>query len=451
MFANIEIISNNTYNFSHFTYIIPKKYQGKVQQGTIVEIKFRNKILNGIIVSTSSKTNINKLNNIEKVIHNLDSIQFKYLQCIASVNRINVGMLLYNLFDVGSYGNQKKLSSKSTTNISFEGISEIIYKKKNVFFVPSLKQSKLLYDKLKNVIDIDYFQKFGGKDELTKIIKNKSYSNIILLSTNFEKINIENDVNYIFYDSNSSAYKLPKLNELNIIESAYLKNAVFGGHFLFISEFPNFEYFNQRWIPKEIYDYKIEYFVSNNLKDNIELISYKYPNEKFNYYSNEQLPNIKNFNFINNLDDSKLDTLIIQNPNISNNKILNSFKLIYLLRILNVAKKRNIKIFVFSSNAIDINKTLNSNNMITWINNEIDVRKKYGPNNFYKIYSVYSDELINNIDEKYFLGPKKANNKFIYELQIKLTDKLDYELLQNIYKIIKDCEIKRIRHISWMK
>jgi len=196
MFANIEIISNNTYNFSHFTYIIPKKYQGKVQQGTIVEIKFRNKILNGIIVSTSSKTNINKLNNIEKVIHNLDSIQFKYLQCIALVNRINVGMLLYNLFDIGSYGNQKKLSSKSTTNISFEGISEIIYKKKNVFFVPSLKQSKLLYDKLKNVIDIDYFQKFGGKDEIIKIIKNKNYSNIILLSNNFEKINIENPADY---------------------------------------------------------------------------------------------------------------------------------------------------------------------------------------------------------------------------------------------------------------
>ena len=78
MFANIEIISNNTYNFSNFTYIIPKKFQGKVHQGTIVEIKFRNKNLNGIIVSTSSKTNINKLNNIEKVIHNLDSIQFQY-------------------------------------------------------------------------------------------------------------------------------------------------------------------------------------------------------------------------------------------------------------------------------------------------------------------------------------------------------------------------------------
>jgi hypothetical protein len=24
-------------------------------------------------------------------------------------------------------------------------------------------------------------------------------------------------------------------------------------------------------------------------------------------------------------------------------------------------------------------------------------------------------------------------------------------LLQNIYKLIKDCEIKRIRHISWTK
>jgi hypothetical protein len=86
--------------------------------------------------------------------------------------------------------------------------------------------------------------------------------------------------------------------------------------------------------------------------------------------------------------------------------------------------------------------------MSRWINNEISIRKKYGPNNFVKIYSIYSDKLIENFSLDYLIGPKIVNDKYIYELQIKLSDKIDYELLQNFYKIIKDCEIKRIRHIS---
>jgi hypothetical protein len=36
----------------------------------------------------------------------------------------------------------------------------------------------------------------------------------------------------------------------------------------------------------------------------------------------------------------------------------------------------NLQIIVFSSNELDINKTLNSVNMIDWINNEINVREK---------------------------------------------------------------------------
>lgn len=448
MYANIEIISNNTYNFSTFTYKIPTQFQGKVREGSVTKIKFRNRDLLGVVLKIEDKTNIENLNSVEKIVHNLDNIQFKYLKFIALVNRINVGILIYNLFDLKTFTLQKKTANKSITNLSFSQINKINYREKNVFFVPSLKQSKLLYDKLKDVIDIDYYQKFGGKDELQKVINTKQFTNIILLSNNFEKINIKDRYNYIFYDSNSNAYKLPKLNELNVIESAYLKNCLFGGHFIFISEFPNFEYFNQNWIPQDKYEYEIEYFISNKLKDNIELINHKYPNKIFNYYSNEKLPSVKNFNYIDNLDDSKLDTLIIQNPNISKNRILNSFKLIYLLKILNHAKNLNLQIIVFSSNELDINKTLNSVNMTDWINNENNVRKKYGPNNLFKIYSIYSDTLIKNKDLKYLLGPKIVNDKYIYELQIKLDDKLDYELLQNIYKLTKDCEIKRIRHIS---
>ena len=47
-----------------------------------------------------------------------------------------------------------------------------------------------------------------------------------------------------------------------------------------------------------------------------------------------------------------------------------------------------------------------------------------------------------------FLGPKILNDSYIYEFQIKLDDELNYEMMQKIFKIIKDCEIKRIRHIS---
>ena len=89
--------------------------------------------------------------------------------------------------------------------------------------------------------------------------------------------------------------------------------------------------------------------------------------------------------------------------------------------------------------------------MNKWKKNEIDIRKKYGPSNLFKIYSVYSSRIIEGVDIDYFLGPNILNGSYLYELQIKLDDELNYEMMQKIFKIIKDCEIKRIRHISWMK
>jgi len=357
-------------------------------------------------------------------------------------------MLIYNLFNIDTYKEQKTVSESTLINLTFNQIDKVVYKKNNVFFVSSLKQSKELYDLLKDSLSIDYYQKFGGKDELNKILSDKTFSNIIVLSNNFEKINIVNNTNYIFYDSNSISYKLPKLNELSIIESAYLKNYIFGGNYIFISEFPNFEFFNYQWQPTNDYNYDIEYFISNNTKDNIELLNYKYSDTTLNYYSSEILSNNKQLNYIDNLNSDKVDTIIIQNPSISKNKILNSYKLIYLLKMLNYAVKKNLKIIVFSSFELDINKSLNSTNMNSWINNEIDIRKKYGPSNLFKIYSVYSSRLIEGVDFDNFLGPKILNDSYIYELQIKLDDELNYEMMQKIFKIIKDCEIKRIRHIS---
>ena len=448
MFANVEVISNNTYTFSNFTYEVPGSIKDKIKVGSVVQVTFRNKQLFGIVVKLNAETNIKKLNTITSIKTTFNDKQFSYLKYLATINRINIGMLIYNLFNIDTYKEQKTVSESTLINLTFNQIDKVVYKKNNVFFVSSLKQSKELYDLLKDSLSIDYYQKFGGKDELNKILSDKTFSNIIVLSNNFEKINIVNNTNYIFYDSNSISYKLPKLNELSIIESAYLKNYIFGGNFIFISEFPNFEFFNYQWQPTNDYNYDIEYFISNNTKDNIELLNYKYSDTTLNYYSSEILSNNKQLNYIDNLNSDKVDTIIIQNPSISKNKILNSYKLIYLLKMLNYAVKKNLKIIVFSSFELDINKSLNSTNMNSWINNEIDIRKKYGPSNLFKIYSVYSSRLIEGVDFDNFLGPKILNDSYIYELQIKLDDELNYEMMQKIFKIIKDCEIKRIRHIS---
>ena len=448
MFANVEVISNNTYTFSNFTYEVPSSIKDKIKVGSVVQVTFRNKQLFGIVVKLNAETNIRKLNTIISIKTTFNDKQFSYLKYLATINRINIGMLIYNLFNIDTYKEQKTVSESTLINLTFNQIDKVVYKKNNVFFVSSLKQSKELYDLLKDSLSIDYYQKFGGKDELNKILSDKTFSNIIVLSNNFEKINIVNNTNYIFYDSNSISYKLPKLNELSIIESAYLKNYIFGGNFIFISEFPNFEFFNYQWQPTNDYNYDIEYFISNNTKDNIELLNYKYSDTTLNYYSSEILSNNKQLNYIDNLNSDKVDTIIIQNPSISKNKILNSYKLIYLLKMLNYAVKKNLKIIVFSSFELDINKSLNSTNMNSWINNEIDIRKKYGPSNLFKIYSVYSSRLIEGVDFDNFLGPKILNDSYIYELQIKLDDELNYEMMQKIFKIIKDCEIKRIRHIS---
>ena len=448
MFANVEVISNNTYTFSNFTYEVPSSIKDKIKVGSVVQVTFRNKQLFGIVVKLNAETNIKKLNTIISIKTTFNDKQFSYLKYLATINRINIGMLIYNLFNIDTYKEQKTVSESTLINLTFNQIDKVVYKKNNVFFVSSLKQSKELYDLLKDSLSIDYYQKFGGKDELNKILSDKTFSNIIVLSNNFEKINIVNNTNYIFYDSNSISYKLPKLNELSIIESAYLKNYIFGGNFIFISEFPNFEFFNYQWQPTNDYNYDIEYFISNNTKDNIELLNYKYSDTTLNYYSSENLSNNKQLNYIENLNSDKVDTIIIQNPSISKNKILNSYKLIYLLKMLNYAVKKNLKIIVFSSFELDINKSLNSTNMNSWINNEIDIRKKYGPSNLFKIYSVYSSRLIEGVDFDNFLGPKILNDSYIYELQIKLDDELNYEMMQKIFKIIKDCEIKRIRHIS---
>ncbi len=67
MYADVELISNNTYKFKLFTYSIPSNFLNKIQVGSIVEVKFRNKIYSAIVLEIKQSTSLSKLNEILKL------------------------------------------------------------------------------------------------------------------------------------------------------------------------------------------------------------------------------------------------------------------------------------------------------------------------------------------------------------------------------------------------
>ena len=191
MYVDIEIISNNTYTNNLFTYKVPNNVTDKIKIGSIISVPFRNKDYKGIVLSLTEKTDILNVKEINKYLGiTINEDHLDYLKQLAISNKLNIGIILYNLFDILNYKNQKVLTNKSIKNISLTNFKYIDTDRNNVFFVPSLKIAKNLNDQLSKITNIDFYQKFGGKDEINNILS-KKFKNIILLNTNFEKINLK--------------------------------------------------------------------------------------------------------------------------------------------------------------------------------------------------------------------------------------------------------------------
>ena len=447
MFADVEVISNNTYGYNQFTYSIPHNFQTKLSIGSLVKVEFRNKIVDALVVNLKSNSQIKNSKYILKVSNSiLTKEQDLYCKYIALSNRLNCGILIQNIIDLEILKQQNILKSKSVSNINFQEFNNLKFKSHNVFFVSSIKQSNDLSTKLKEKLKIDFYQKFGGKDELIDVLNNKKYRNIIILSNNFEKVVLNEHTNYFFYDSNSPAYKLPKLNNLNIVESSYLKNHVFGGNFIYINEFPNLEFNDFYKFNIQEINYEIEYYFSNNLKDNLELLIHKYPNKIFNVYSKETFKDNKNISQHDDINNKEVDTVIINNPTISSKGLLNSYKLISLLRTLNFCIKNNLKIIIFNNKKLNIESSLSSLSLTKWANKELDTRLKYGPS---KLLKVFQFELQHKLEQsnELVLGPIKTDAGFKYEVQIKLSKDLNYINFINLFKSLNKIELTRVRYI----
>ena len=449
MYADVELISNNTYKFKLFTYSIPSKFINKIQVGSIVEVNFRNKIYKAIVLEIKKNTSIYKLNEIVNLTNiTINQKKLEYLKFLALSNYLNIGIVIHNLINIETFNKQNILNTKNVKNLHLSQLNEINFKfQKNIIFAASLKEISNIYRTLNNKISISFYQKTGGKEEIEKFFLIKDYKLVILLSNNFEKININNDTGYFFYDSNSTAYRLPKLNQLNIIESAYLKNSIFGGNFYFLNEFQNLEFDNTKPKLKNEFDYEIKYFISSTIKDSFHLLFNKF--KSLNYYSNEEFDHPNTYNKFTDISKKEIEALILVNPKIARNNLLDSSRLIYLIRLLNYFTLNKLYIFVISNKEININKSLNSSNFQKWIDKEIDTRKKYGPNLLLKIFSIKSNEQIqNNLDGKLF-GPISDNGEYFYELHLKL-NKVKYLETIDIFSKLTDYEIKRVKHL-WVK
>lgn len=448
MYADVEIISNNTYKNMLFTYRVPPELASKVVKGSIVSVPFRNREYKAVVLATSSSTNVKNIKDLKKYLNiTLTKNHLIYLEQLAISNKLNIGILIHNLFDLQTFIDQKTLKNRKIKNIQISNLEEIINNgNQNVLFVPSLKIAKDLNDRLKNITEINFFQIFGGKDEFKDKYK-KNFKNIILLNTNFEKIILNANTNYIFYDSNHPAWKLPKLNNFNMTEAAYLKQNIFGGSFFFVNEFPNLEFHNISYDYQGVHDYNIEYFIGNTIKDCLNVYTHKYFEKRLNVYSNSPIEDSNLFNYADKVTDLNIDAILLINPTLVTNNVINSYKVIYLLSILNHAKSNNIRTIVFSTNELDINKVLNSKSMNKWIKKEQTTRSKYGPSLLNKIFTFKTTKILNGLNEAYLRGPIEIKDGFTYEINIDLDKSYDYLEIMKMYKDLQDYDLNRARFI----
>jgi len=126
MYADVELISNNTYKFKLFTYSIPSKFINKIQVGSIVEVSFRNKIYKAIVLEIKKNTSIYKLNEIVNLTNiTINQKKLEYLKFLALSNYLNIGIVIHNLINIETFNKQNILNTKNVKNLHLSQLNEI--------------------------------------------------------------------------------------------------------------------------------------------------------------------------------------------------------------------------------------------------------------------------------------------------------------------------------------
>ena len=448
MYINVELIYNNTYNFIQFTYKVPNNLLNDISIGSIVEVNFRNNKYYAVVVETDVKLSTNiKINEVKKILYCLSKKQIDYLQILAISNYLNVGILLSNIFNIETFKNQNKLNSNKYKLSQISNLKDNVSDKhKNIFVVPTLEHCMKLYKKLKNDnISIDFVQKTGGKSEIKSVLsKDLEYKNIIILSNNFNYLEIKDDYIFHFYDTNNIAFNLPKLNSMNIVEAAVYKNMIFGGNFIFYNNFPALDIFNSIEHVNNIHlNNNVNYLFGNNLQDCVNLFKNKFDKKAVQLFtfSKTVQDKLSEFQFSNNFDDKDNNMFILFNPKISYNKTLNSIRLISLLKQLNYCAKNNIEVTMISTKEESLKDMFSIDNINKLASKELQERVDYGPNIDIKIYSFRTkDQYQTDGFESYILGPRINNEFYEYEIRLFLRNNINYNKIMSLFSDVSKFE-----------
>ncbi len=454
MNINVELIYNNTYKFNQFTYSVPKSLQNKINIGSIVKVNFRNKEYKAVVVELNSiaKKSHNILD-INSYLYDLTNEQILYLKYIAVSNFLNIGIVLSQYEDLNVLISQNVIDRSRQNIYPFNNfIDELRKEKKNIIFVDSIKKCSEINKNLKNNnINLDFYQKTGGKLEIQNyILDNKNFNNICVLAHNFNLFKINRDVTYSFYDTNNISYNLPKLNNINIIESVLYKNLLFGGDFKFYNEFPSLDLFNNIDNFTNLTTYKnLIYLHGNTIDDCVDLFNKRF-NKNYGYFtfSESIKEKLNDLNFTDNLNSKETEKFLLFNPNIMYKNTLNSLRLISLIKQLDYCRKNNIQVIILSTKDIEINDLLSYKKLERLSNNEMQERKHYGPSINKKVYSFNTPKEEYKItNSKYIIGPKKVDNLFQYEMNIILCKSLNYNDVMKLFSLTNKFLPKKVRNI----
>ena len=451
MFADVEIISNNTYKFQLFTYSIPKNLSNKIDIGSLVSVNFRNRKQSAVVVNIHNKNlKIKTLKPVERIISKLDQDQLLFLKHVAVSYYLNIGFLIFNLYKDVNFKLDKKIKDNSLIIHNNTEIDKVIYtNSKNVIFTPSLKSTKNLQSYLtKKGIKVNFYQKTGGKDEIQNALSTvNKFDNCILLANNFLKIKPHPTTNYHFFDTNDYSYNLPKFNSLNIIELSVLKNKYFGGNYHYYNEYPSLNFFNK------IENYKtpelsnVQIYHGNSLQDCIELFKTKHTDKNLKLFFQDEILNesLNEYKTVKSENDS-YDLNILVNPTISFKGKLNSERLIYLLRQIERSKQNNSLTIILTTKDINLKESLKNSNITKWSKEELVSRSKWGPNLNHKVFRFSTDSII-QYENEYILGPKKVDNLYEYEININLSKDTNYNEITNMYSKLLQYEPRKVTSI----
>ena len=93
---------------------------------------------------------------------------------------------------------------------------------------------------------------------------------------------------------------------------------------------------------------------------------------------------------------------------------------------------------------LNISNSLYSTNLYKWIQKEVNIRKKYGPNLTKKIFTTTTDVKL-DYQHRNLKGPIINNENYLYELELDIDN--DYVQINDIFKNLYEYELKRVRFI----